>query len=122
MTAANDLVMVRAQLSKELSQVLSPTFPILGRLLSAPVATPVIPVEDDPETLARLAAIMSDRVPPCPRCGRDPLLCRAFGCGVDYAPLLLAQGAVDESDDLDKASAFIDALFGSSEPELVASR
>ncbi len=85
--------------------MLGPNFPILGRLLSAPVATPVIPVEDDPATLARLAAIMSDRIQPCPRCGGDPHFCRAIGCGPDDAPLLLAQGTVDDSGDLVEASA-----------------
>ena len=38
-----------------------------------------MPVEDDPVTLARLAAIMSDRVLPCPICGADPNVCRAIG-------------------------------------------
>ena len=102
--------------------MLGPNFPILGRLLSAPVSTPVIDVVDDPATLDRLAAIMSDRVPPCPRCGRDPLICRAFGCGVDDAPLLLAQGTVDEPGDLDDAYAHIDELFVAEGRELVASR
>ena len=102
--------------------MLGPNFPILGRLLSEPGATTVIPVEDDPETLARLAAIMSDRVPPCPRCGSDPNLCRAIGCGIDDAPLLLAQGTVDEPGDLDEAYAHIDELFVAEGRELVASR
>ena len=52
--------------------MLGPNFPILARLRPAPVATPVIEVDDDPATLARLAAIMSDRVLPCPNCGGDP--------------------------------------------------
>ena len=102
--------------------MLGPNFPILGRLLSAPVATPVIPVEDDPATLARLAAIMSDRIQPCPRCGGDPHFCQAIGCGPDDAPLLLAQGASDVSGDLVEASALIDELLVAQEPELVASR
>ena len=78
-------------------------FPIVSRLLPAPVATPVIPVDDDPATLARLAAIMSDRVRPCPNCGGDPQVCRAIGCGADDAALLLTQGAVDRSADPDEA-------------------
>ena len=41
--------------------------------------TPAIPLEDDPAVLARLAAVMSDRVPPCPTCGADPYVCRAIG-------------------------------------------
>lgn len=102
--------------------MLSTNFPILGRLLSAPVATPVIPVEDDPATLARLAAIMSDRIQPCPRCGGDPHFCRAIGCGPDDAPLLLAQGTVDDSVELVEASALIDRWLVAQEPELVASR
>jgi hypothetical protein len=65
--------------------------PILGRLRPAPVATPVIAVDDDPATLARLAAIMSDRVRPCPNCGGDPHVCRAIGCDADDAPLLLSR-------------------------------
>ena len=77
-------------------------FPILSRLLPAPVATPVIPVDDDPLTLARLAAIMSDRIRPCQTCGRDPHVCRAIGCGTDDAPLLSMQAAVDLSADLDR--------------------
>jgi hypothetical protein len=123
MTDAGGFGKVRAaRIPKELSLVLGPNFPILGRLLSAPVATPVIPVEDDPATLARLAAIMSDRVPHCPRCGSDPLICRAIGCGVDDAPLLLAQGMLDEPRNRDESSAGFDELVASREPELVASR
>ena len=66
--------------------MLGSTFPILSRLL--PAATPVIPVDDNPATPARLEAIMSDRVRPCPNCGHDPYICRAIGCGADDAPLL----------------------------------
>ncbi len=84
--------------------------PILSRLRPAPVETPVIAVEDDPATLARLAAIMSDRVQPCPNCGGDPHVCQAIGCDPDDAPLLLAQPAVDRSEDLDEAAALIDEL------------
>ena len=102
--------------------MLGPNFPILGRLLSEPVATTVIPVEDDPETLARLAAIMSDRVPPCPRCGSDPNLCRAIGCGVDDAPLLLPQGSGRRTRRPRRGERSIDELFVAQEPELVASR
>ena len=80
-------------------------FPILGRLLQAPA--PVIPVEDDPATLARLSAVMADRVPPCPNCGGDPYVCRTIGCDVDDAPLLLAQPKVDPSEDLDEPVALI---------------
>ena len=69
--------------------------PILSRLRPAPLATPVIAVDDDPATLARLAAIMSDRVRPCPNCGGDPHVCRAIGCDADSAPLLLPQPTVD---------------------------
>src|SRR6188474_2805719 len=87
--------------------VLVSTFPILSRLLPAPIAAAVIPVEDDPATLARLEAIMSDRIRPCPRCGDDPHVCRAIGCSADDAPLLLAQPAADRVD-RDEASALID--------------
>jgi hypothetical protein len=82
-----------------------PKFPILGRLLPAPA--PVIPVEDDPATLARLAAVMSDRVQPCPNCGGDPYVCRTIGCDPDDAPLLLAQGTIDLSEDPNEALALI---------------
>ena len=82
-----------------------PTFSVLGRLLQAPA--PVFPVDDDPATLARLAAVMSDRVQPCPKCGGDPYVCRTIGCDVDDAPLLLAQPRVDRSEDPDEALALI---------------
>ena len=85
--------------------MLGPDFPILGRLLPAPA--PVFPVEDDPATLARLAAVMSDRVQPCPNCGGDPYVCRTIGCDPDDAPLLLAQGTIDRSEDPDEALALI---------------
>jgi hypothetical protein len=75
--------------------LLGPDFPILGRLRPARVATPVIAVDDDPATLARLAAIMSDRVRPCPNCGGDPHVCRAIGCDAEPAQLLLSQPTVD---------------------------
>ena len=88
--------------------MLGPNFPILGRLLTAPA--PVIPVEDDPATLARLAAVMSDHVPACPNCGGDPYVCRTIGCDADDAPLLLAQPTVDRSEDLDEAVVLIDEL------------
>ena len=53
--------------------------------------TPATPLEDDPHTLARLAAIMSDRVVPCPICGADPYICRAIGCDAPAAtPLRLS--------------------------------
>ena len=55
--------------------------PILHQAL-----TPKIPVEDDPATLARLAAIMSDHIQPCPDCGGDPHICRAMGCRLEGAP------------------------------------
>ena len=71
-----------------------PDFPILGRLLPAPPPAPVFPVDDDPATLARLAAVMSDRVRPCPNCGGDPHVCRVIGCDADDAPLLLPQPTV----------------------------
>ena len=87
--------------------MLGPDFPILGRLLQAPAPAPVIPVEDDPATLARLAAVMSDRVRPCPNCGGDPYVCRTIGCDVDDAPLLLAQPTVDHADDLVESLALI---------------
>ena len=70
-------------------------FPIVRRLLPARVATPVIPVDDDPATLARLAAMMSDRIRPCQDCGGDPHVCQAIGCGADDAALLLTRGPVD---------------------------
>ncbi len=88
-------------------------FPIVSRLLPAPVATPVIPVDDDPATLARLAAIMSDRIAPCQNCGGDPYVCQAIGCGADDAALLLTQGAVDRSEDPEKTAALIDELLAS---------
>ncbi len=94
--------------------------PILSRLRPAPVATPVIAVDDDPATLARLAAIMSDRIPPCPNCGGDPHVCRAIGCDAEHAPLLLPQPAVDRSEDLDEAAALIDELFARTESPRVA--
>ena len=50
---------------------------------STPAATPVIPVDDEPATLARLAAIMSDRARPCPNCGGDPHVCRVIGCDTE---------------------------------------
>ena len=99
--------------------MLGPNFPILSRLRPAPVATPVIEVDDDPATLARLAAIMSDRVPPCPNCGGDPHVCRAIGCDVVDAPLLLPQPAVDRSDGPDEAGPLIDEPFVRTESELV---
>jgi hypothetical protein len=93
--------------------------PILSRLRPAPVATPVIAVDDDPATLARLAAIMSDRVRPCPNCGGDPHVCRAIGCDADSAPLLLQQPTVDRSKDLDEPAALIDQLSAREESEVV---
>lgn len=66
--------------------MLGPNFRILGRLLPTPA--PAIPVDDDPATLARLSAVMSDRVRPCPNCGGDPHVCRAIGCEADDAALL----------------------------------
>ena len=89
--------------------MLSPNFPILGRLLPAP--PPIIPVDDDPATLARLATIMSDRVRPCDSCGGDPLVCRAIGCAVEDAPLTLPQPTVDSLADLVEPAALIDELF-----------
>jgi hypothetical protein len=53
----------------------------------------VFPSEDDPMTLARLDAIMSDHVEPCPRCGRDPHICEVIGCDPDDQPLLAAKNA-----------------------------
>ena len=50
----------------------------------------VIPADDDPATLARLEAIMSDSVRSCPRCGRETHICAAIGCDIDDAPLLAA--------------------------------
>ena len=88
------------------------TFPTLSRFLPAPIAAAVLPVDDDPATLARLERIMSDRIRPCPSCGDDPHVCRAIGCGADDAPLLLAQPAADHVD-LDEASTLIDNLFAS---------
>ncbi len=96
-----------------------PNFPILGRLLPAPPPAPVFPVDDDPATLARLAAVMSDRVRPCPNCGGDPHVCRVIGCDADDAPLLLAQPTVDRSEDLDEAVALIDELLTRKESELL---
>jgi len=46
--------------------------------------------DDDPATLARLAAIMSESVRSCPRCGRETHICAAIGCDIDDAPLLAA--------------------------------
>ena len=100
--------------------MLSSYLPILSRLRPAPAATPVIAVDDDPATLARLAAIMSDRVQPCPNCGGDPHVCRAIGCDVDNAPLLLPQPSVDRSEDLDDAATLIDEVFAREESEVVA--
>ena len=100
--------------------MLGPIFPILGRLLPAPVSTPVLPLDDDPATLARLAAVMSDRVRTCQSCGRDAHVCRAIGCDVDDAPLLLPQTTVDRSEDLDEDAPLIYGLIVHTEPELVA--
>ena len=99
--------------------MLGPNFPILGRLLPAPVSTPVPSVDDDPATLARLAAVMSDRVRTCPSCGRDAHG-RAIGCDVDDAPLLLPQTTVDRSEDLDEDAPLIYDLIVHPQPELVA--
>jgi hypothetical protein len=108
MTGALGVGMVKAaQIRKELSPMLSPNLPILGRLLQAQAPAPAIPVEDDPATLARLAAVMADHVPACPNCGGDPYVCRTIGCDVDDAPLLLAQPTVDRSEDLDEPVALI---------------
>ena len=41
---------------------------------------------DDPMTLARLGAIMSDHPSVCPRCGHDVYVCRAIGCEADGVP------------------------------------
>lgn len=87
--------------------MLGPNFPILGRLLQAQAPAPAIPIEDDPATLARLAAVMADHVPACPNCGGDPYVCRTIGCDVDDAPLLLAQPTVDRAEDLDESLALI---------------
>jgi hypothetical protein len=57
---------------------------------AAPDETFVIPAEDDPATLARLEAIMSDSVRTCRRCGRETHICEAIGCDIDDAPLLAA--------------------------------
>jgi hypothetical protein len=54
--------------------------PRIGVRIPSPFLQSGTPVEDDPATLARLAAIMSDRVLPCPKCGADPHICRAIGC------------------------------------------
>jgi len=105
MTGGLGLGMVRADRFKELSLMFGPNFPILGRLLPAPA--PVIPVEDDPATLARLAAVMSDHVPACPNCGGDPYVCRTIGCDVDDAPLLFAQPTVDRFEDLHEVVALV---------------
>ena len=61
--------------------------------VAAPDEAPVFPTEDDPAILARLDAIMSDRVAPCPRCGRDVHVCEAIGCDADDRPLLAAQNS-----------------------------
>ena len=68
---------------------------ILGISIPLPFAAAadadvVIPVDDDPATLARLEAIMSDSVRTCPRCGRETHICEAIGCDIDDAPLLAA--------------------------------
>jgi len=97
--------------------VLGSTFPILSRFRPAPIEAPVFPVDDDPATLARLEAIMSDRVQPCPRCGDDPHVCRTIGCVADDAPLLLGQPA-DRSAELDVADELIEELYDSRMAEL----
>jgi hypothetical protein len=68
---------------------------ILGISIPLPFAAAadeavVIPADDDPATLARLEAIMSDSVRSCPRCGREIHICAAIGCDLDHAPLLAA--------------------------------
>ena len=49
-------------------------------LKRTPASTPIAPADDDPVTVARLEAIMSDRIEGCPVCGADPHMCRAIGC------------------------------------------
>jgi len=71
---------------------------ILGISIPLPFAAAadadvVIPVDDDPATLARLEAIMSDSVRSCPRCGRETHICAAIGCDIDDAPLFAALSA-----------------------------
>ena len=68
---------------------------ILGISIPLPFAaaadeTFAVPVEDDPATLARLEAIMSDSVRSCPRCGRETHICKVIGCDIDDAPMLAA--------------------------------
>ena len=65
---------------------------ILGVSIPLPFGaeTPVVPVEDDPATLARLEAIMSDSVRSCAKCGRETHICEALGCDLDDASLLVA--------------------------------
>ena len=67
---------------------------ILGISIPLPFAAAdepfIIPAEDDPATLARLEAIMSDSVRTCQRCGRETHICEAIGCDIDDAPLLAA--------------------------------
>jgi len=71
---------------------------VLGISIPLPFApatdeTRVLPVEDDPATLARLEAIMSDSVRTCPRCGRETHICQTIGCDIDDAPLLATLNA-----------------------------
>ena len=66
---------------------------IMGVCIPLPFAsaadkTPMIPLDDDPATIARLEAIMSDSVRSCARCGRETHLCQMIGCDLDDAPLL----------------------------------
>ena len=43
--------------------------------------------DDDPTTLDRLAAIMSDTPRTCERCGGQAYVCRAIGCDPEGAPM-----------------------------------
>jgi hypothetical protein len=71
-------------LTQELHQMNASMFPRLTVMravvgLPIPASERAIPAEDDPETLARLAAIMADQVRRCPMCGRDLKICAAIG-------------------------------------------
>ena len=58
----------------------------LASLVRTSTDTNATPVADDPAVLARLAAIMSDRVPVCRTCGGDPYTCRTIGCDPESVP------------------------------------
>jgi hypothetical protein len=64
----------------------------LGLPIETRVEVPATPVEDDPAILARLSAIMEDRVHSCPTCGGDTNTCRVIGHDPEGIQARLASG------------------------------